>query len=486
MLNIKKLSVAATIIAAFFLFYHMAMITEINSDMASGILEAHDLASGNVFLNGWSLSTVPFYFTDIVWYAIVICFTGISYKLNYVFSALSLLSLCIAMISASECKKTAAAITFFTLGSPVAFMAQNLLTPVVHVGTYIFSLCIFILSKKYVKTPNKKTLALVYIIMSLTYFSDAMSMYLVFVPLIVTAISYALWSRVEKGWVNLVVVSVLAYLTSLLIWSVFSKYGFVIPGLQETKFATTKVILKNISDLFEGSLKLYSAYFFGLRPKSPGVAQICLSFLTLTIFFSLLFYRALSIKYNRGQDIFLLSATLIMPIAFIVSDISVGLGSIRYILPFFIFGTVFACGIGVQSRLNKRSLYALIVLFITSSAFHVKENLESPKANERYKQINQALNDNGLNHGFASYWDSSSVSIYGGVIVAPVYPSDNGIMRFNWLSKSSWYDDDNRFVIIENDNMKKSATMSFGMPDKVIHAGGKEIYVWNRKIHTVD
>jgi len=463
-------------------YYHMSMRIEINSDMASGLLEAKDMVNGNILLNGWSLSTVPFYFTELIWYAIGIAVFGFSHKLSYAFSAIYLAILCVTMVSASENKKLGAALSFFFLGSPVVFLSQNLLTPVVHVGTYILSLGVFILIKRTVSAGCKKSILAAYIIMSILYFSDAMSMYLVFIPLIVTSGTYLLGMKIEKRWLHITAVSIASYLTSILIWKLFTRYGFTVPGLQETKFASTTAIWKNISDFFEGTFRLYSAYFFGLSPKAPGTAQVCLSFLALLIFFGLLVTRLVSFCKFRGQDLYLLTATFIMPVAFIVSDISVGLGSIRYIIPFFVFGAVFASSNDTFNRFNARTFLALLMVFLVSGALHIRETLQASTATDKYAQINKALVAAGATNGFAAYWDASSVSVYGNIQVAPVYSDGSRLVQFDWLSKKEWFDAENTFLIIENEQMKASAIKALGSPEKIINAGGREIYIWGKII----
>ncbi|HFG4062978.1 TPA: hypothetical protein ACGGM2_002594, partial [Escherichia coli] len=39
-----------------------------NSDVMSSFREARDITEGNIFLSGWDLSTVSFYFTEIIPY----------------------------------------------------------------------------------------------------------------------------------------------------------------------------------------------------------------------------------------------------------------------------------------------------------------------------------------------------------------------------------------------------------------------------------
>ena len=55
-----------------------------NSDVMSSFREARDITEGNIFLSGWDLSTVSFYFTEIIPYAIAIKIIGFNENLYYI------------------------------------------------------------------------------------------------------------------------------------------------------------------------------------------------------------------------------------------------------------------------------------------------------------------------------------------------------------------------------------------------------------------
>lgn len=64
------------ILSVFIFCLSVALKSSINSDSASMYIEAMDMANGNWLLNGWDLSTVPFYFTDTLLYAVIIKIFG--------------------------------------------------------------------------------------------------------------------------------------------------------------------------------------------------------------------------------------------------------------------------------------------------------------------------------------------------------------------------------------------------------------------------
>ncbi|EBY1856813.1 hypothetical protein DU134_24240, partial [Salmonella enterica subsp. enterica serovar Ohio] len=87
---LNKSTVALYLIFAlcvFALCLYISFNNPVTSDGASLFLEAKDMADGNILLRGWTLSTVSFYFTEAIWYTIVIRIFGDSIYLMYVLPA---------------------------------------------------------------------------------------------------------------------------------------------------------------------------------------------------------------------------------------------------------------------------------------------------------------------------------------------------------------------------------------------------------------
>ena len=477
--SLWALSVVIFVVMCSF-YFRIAQRIDINSDMASGILEAMDMTKGNILLSDWSLSTVSFYFTEIIWYALAILIGGHTYKIAYFMPAVILTVLSVMMIVSSESKKTAVIFTLFLLGAPAFFMARNVLTPFIHVGTYIFCLAAYCFTVRYVSSGCKAALAAVFAILSLAYFSDTIAIYISLAPVLVVAAVSFLRSEFDKRWGMVLLISILSVVASALIKLVFSHYGFVVPGMQPTRFATLEGIGKNVGDMFLGIMNLFDADFYGRDPRDSETVMRCLAFFMLAVFILIVALRAFKIR--EGKDIFLLSATLIMPIAFVVSEVSVGVSSIRYILPFFIYGTVFISRVNTPLMNNSRVFWLVAVLAVIPSVHHIKESLHLPKALNGMKNLSQVLKENGLTNGYAEFWFASAVSVYGQVQVAPVNYDNNQIIRRDWLSKGSWYSANNRFVIIHDEIIKKSAVSAYGEPDSIIRYNGNLVYVWNKKL----
>lgn len=84
----KGLSVILVFLIFSYIFTALSYKFIPSSDSMSGILEAADIANGNITLKGWYLSTVTFYFTDLVWFALAIKLFGYSEWITYVIPGL--------------------------------------------------------------------------------------------------------------------------------------------------------------------------------------------------------------------------------------------------------------------------------------------------------------------------------------------------------------------------------------------------------------
>lgn len=464
------------------IYYRISQRIPINSDTASGIIEGFDISNGNFLLKNWSLSTVPFYFTDLIWYAIAIKFLGLNYLLSYIIPAILLSLLCVTMISASENKAIGFLFTLFFIGSPVIFLAKNIVIPVIHVGTYLYCVLALLLSVRYVKYNKKNNLVILFLVMTLTYFSDGIAVCIALIPSVMVVLVTFLTRQIDSKWLIVACVNTVSFLASKAIWVLFSRYGFEIPYVFPTSFATVSALYVNISDLFEAMLRFSGSYFFGMDPYEKQTIWKCISFFILILLFIVIASRLIKLKKIDSLDIYLLTATLIMPIAFSGSTIASGISSARYILPFFIFGVILAARHTTCDMINFRTKAVIAIFILCCSVNHIIESIHTPKANNLFKQMSQDLSNAGLKNGFADFWFSSSISLYGQVQVSPVHYDYTKLIQKNWLSKKTWYKENNNFVIIHDEGTKKTVLHTFGEPARIVYAAGMPVYVWNKKI----
>ncbi|WBG90010.1 hypothetical protein N5580_13025 [Pantoea piersonii] len=465
--------------AMYAVYYRISQRIPINSDMASGLIEAIDVAAGNIFLKGWSLSTVPFYFTDILTYAAVIKVFWYSYKLSYIIPSVILSLLCMGIVAASENKNAGFLTALFFVGSPVLFLAKSILVPVIHVGTYLYCVAAYIIILKYLRTGCRYSLAGFFALMAVTFFSDGIAVCLILLPSLAAAGFNFLFGRKENRWYIVAVVSLLAFAVSKVIWALFRHQGFDVPYVFPTNFSAVSAIWVNFSDFMEGFIRFSGGYFFGMDAQDHDVIWKLMCFVCASLLLFVIIARIVRFKTLDSTDIFLLAAVLVMPLAFCVSSIASGITSVRYIIPMLIFGSILASRHSSLTVFNGKFKLLVAAMLLAGSAHHVHESLKSPKAENHFQEISSDLSKAGLKNGFADFWFASSVSLYGQVHVSPVHYDFEKFTKMNWLSKEEWFDRKNTFVIIHDEGTKKTALKAFGVPSRIVTAGGLPVYVWD-------
>ncbi|MFP1783992.1 hypothetical protein [Lonsdalea quercina] len=468
------------------IYYKISQRININSDMASGFLAASDLSKGNIYLKGWSLSTVPFYFTELVWYSLVILIGGYNYMYNYALPAIYLVVLCTLIIMCCDNKKIGFFLTFFLLGTPGLFLTSNILVPVIHIGAYIFSLTSLLLTMKYVKSGLNCHLIINYFILTMVFFSDSISIFIILVPFLTVSFVTFIQGKISKRWSALTLISLVSYGSSLLIWNLFKKYGFNVPGYSSPTFVSLDDFYSNLNILVEGFLRLQDSFFFGADPHNRQTIFICLSFACLSYIMIMLFLKLKKAKDFDSLDVYLCSATFVMPIAFVVSSVNVGVSSIRYIIPFFIFTTILLSRKNDGECSNTRLKYLVFFVMFVVSIYSIYNMLNTPKALNQMHNVSEIIKKNGLKKGYAEFWHASSISVYGDVQVAPIYYDGMKLIKMKWLSKDEWYNSGNNFVIVNNNDIEATVVRQFGNPDKVIEVEGVKIFIWNKNLIASD
>lgn len=162
-----------------------------SSDSMSGILEAIDMANGNWTLKGWYLSTVTFYFTDLIWFASAIKIFGYADWITYVIPGVmagSLVAACYALSSrnGSRWKNAWPLLLFMAIpGEAVSYM---LAVAIIHVPTYAYIVFSYILIESYLRSKNIVYLIISSILSSLSILSDDITTYLFFIPIALSCI----------------------------------------------------------------------------------------------------------------------------------------------------------------------------------------------------------------------------------------------------------------------------------------------------------
>ncbi|EBH9533446.1 hypothetical protein EPM98_23770, partial [Salmonella enterica subsp. enterica serovar Cerro] len=221
--------------------------------------------------------------------------------------------------------------------------------------------------------------------------------------------------------------------------------------------------------------------FFGMNiglQSFSSIIRLCF----LCYFIYIIISSAKQITKFSVIDRTLLLTAIIMPAAFLFSNIPSAVESIRYIAPSVVFGSVFVCrNVNID---YKMSIY-LFVLAIVSGAVIYGNAISLDKRNHEVEKLSEYIKNNNLKSGFASFWFASSVSLKSGSIISPViFNSHEGSVKpFLWLSKIDNYERRNSFIIADSEDDMNAAIKEYGEPDAIDRIMTKYILIWNEGVN---
>ena len=126
-----------SLLTVFYFFY--VFRNTIISDPASFFLEAKDIAAGNWALVGWSLSTVNFYFTEMIPFAIAIKLFGPHVSLLWLIPAAYYALVMVLSLSIARRNKFGMSV-LFVMALPCTFAVFTTIDACIHIGALIIAL----------------------------------------------------------------------------------------------------------------------------------------------------------------------------------------------------------------------------------------------------------------------------------------------------------------------------------------------------------
>ncbi len=251
-------------LCVFALCLYISFNNPVTSDGASLFLEAKDMAAGNILLRGWTLSTVSFYFTEAIWYAMVIRIFGDSIYLMYVLPA-TFYTIAIVLafaLSRTDGKRKwsiAALIPCVIISSPLA--STMTLETCVHVGTIIFALVCLNALKCDRHTTIKQTC--VATLTAASVFSDSIFNYYITIPIALAFAVNVLLNRDFSKWRYVVAVIIGVFIAKLLA-IIANHFGLLnAPGTQPPAFVSYDNIPSNLNLFIVGIIQYFDAFIFG-------------------------------------------------------------------------------------------------------------------------------------------------------------------------------------------------------------------------------
>lgn len=458
------------------IFYtYLSFSISANSDNMSSLIIAKDIASGNIRLNGWSLSTQSYIFSDIIWSALAIRLFGYHYLMVHILPAFMYsITLILLILLAVRENKYGWLWLLPTVIIPTVFSGSVSFELNIHGGIYLFSaLILFFLEKK---QNNISTLSsiLLSIACGLLIDSDKLFLYILIIPLFAASALHYLLSK-EKKYLLISAMSI----GSICIYKLYPVIAdefflYEVPGIQPPEIANFETFKINIL-LFIDGIK----HLFGLVDNTsiPSMLFVYFNLLFLTLFIATTLYCIFKYSCKNLMNSFLVLSSCISVSAFIFSNAPTDYASARYFysaLPF--------CSLLISRniRLNSSALVSLLIItFICSAGNLYAFSKIEPSTKYFYRNLSNFLADKGLKYGYAPYWEASVLSGHDKQSVIPVDVSDY-ITPQHWLSKRQDYETERNFFMSSNKKDIEIAINQFGKPEYQYNFGDMIIVKWEK------
>lgn len=444
------------------------------SDPASFFLEAKDIAEGNWSLVGWNLSTVNFYFTEMIPFAIAIKIFGPHNLLLWLIPAAYYALVVVLSLSIADKNKYGMGV-MLVMAIPCTFAVFTTIDACIHIGALIVCLITVNCMKK---EQSLLALGILAVINGMAIFSDSLFFYFMTAPLLISLIAWPVLykERPQYKWLVMAVASVVvAVVLKKLLNSI---PHFYIQGYNAPTFVVLDNLGANLHNLFYGLASLFGADFYGKPIGEPAALK---SFIRFVCIISVLFF---GIKYSSRArfahfiDRFLLVSIAFLAVAFIFSNMPVDVRSVRYLVPSVFMLLIF---IARNLTIHRQS----VVLVLIPAVAILLLNLTDWKTHYRdseYVKVAHYIDDNHLGSGFGSFWLTTSVAIHAksDISIAPVLveAQNNKLRPYHWLSNEKWYKVKSRYYIASSDDEVAGMSAIFGKDYRLVVVSGVRIMIY--------
>lgn len=461
-----------SLLTVFYFFY--VFRNAIISDPASFFLEAKDIAAGNWALVGWNLSTVNFYFTEMIPFAIAIKLFGPHVSLLWLIPAAYYALVMVLSFSIAKRNKFGMAVLFI-MALPCTFAVFTTIDACIHIGALIIAL---ITINSMQKQPGAIAIALLAILNAMAIFSDSLYFYFMTVPLLVSLLAWPVLfkDRVKYKWLLMTILSVVIAFVMNKILSAIPH--FYIQGYTPPEFVAIDKFWSNVYYMYYGLVHLFGADFYGKPIGDVSTLKNFFRFIcTLSVLVFGIFY-SLRTKSAHIIDRLLIVSIMVLAVAFVFSNMPVDIRSVRYLVPLVFMLLIF---IARNVVINRQSV--LLVLIPSFLIFLV--NLSDWKTEYRdsaYVKVAKYIDSHDLGSGFGSFWLTTSVSIHSknAISIAPtiVEEQQKRLRPYHWLSNEQWYTIRARYYIASSDEEVAAMSQVFGKDYRLEIVSGIRLMIY--------
>jgi hypothetical protein len=472
-----------------------------NSDNACILLQAHEVAGGNLALRGWALSNCSFY-PEISFYAVAMLInhspSALSRELPpIVYALIVMFALWLTGLGSGNPPSYAGyAITFILIGLPTNL--QHLyIAPGTHMSTMLLIFAALVALSFTEETSARAPAAYIAYtaLLAFAVFGDLFALYFAAIPIaLVTAYRWVrgLFSQTRE------LIALAATVAAVLIADGAIRLIRAIGGFRlvpvEPHFVALKALHSNISATIGGITSLC-----GIDPAQAASPLGAILFLARSAGLAFILgcciysaYRSLRGTETRTTAIVTASA-LVTAIGYLSNNAVIGLTTARYLIPFVLYGAILAGRVAGTVIRPTKLFYAAIGLISVAYLFGFVRLMSQPTAiPQREETLAQWLYQRGLVLGYGDYWHASIVTLESdGKVKIRAISFAGRLYPYLWESKSEWYSGDPgtpapNFVVIEEQKKMLafheaiSAMLTLGRPSKAYQFEGYTIMVWDK------
>ena len=459
-----------------YLFFAFAQVP-MDSDFASLVLEANDILSGNIFLNGWYLTGATFILSEIPFYLIGSAIFDISVK-SYILAAslmtwFMIISACLLSLSSKKKLWLQILIFFAIAGFPGLYLLKSSRA---HGGIFIINFALLICIQYLFRNTSvsKSSVWIVYfLLITFGIASDLFILPILVVPVIFYCAAILLSNRdnLRKFHSKLLGITVVAVIAGKIIEKLYLSHGAILNNrinnsYNVSHFANFEDLPKNFMVYLQILLKLFDCDITDTLIFSPQSVLIFLRFIIIFFGFWTVFKSIRDFFSQKKYDLVnllislgIVSLSIWLIISRFLEDINCG----RY---YAYFPAAFA--VLIIRYLNEKDVFskriamyripatipiAVISTVLIAGSIQPVKTTRVPTPQDRLATF---LKDNNLTEGYSDFWNANHVVVAAKnkVQIRAIFISkkDNGSKAYPyyWFSKSEWYKNPNaNFVVIK-------------------------------------
>lgn len=472
-----------------------------NSDNACVLLQAEDVAAGNLALRGWTLSNCSFY-PESSFYALALLLNHSARSLAregppFIYAIIVIIALWLTGRGVGDPARCAGYVITFLLIALPGSLQHLFIAPSTHMSTLLLVLAA-VVTLSFGEKPSDRPCAIYFIyiaLMAFAVFGDLFAVYVGAIPVAAVAAYRWVQSRFshtrELAVLAATIVAVLIGNGSLEFVRAMGGFHIVpidahfvaMRSLRSNAWAT----IAGIAALFGVSLEHGTAMPLGAILVLARLAGL----LFLLLCCSIAAHRTLRGTENRTNEI-LLAVIALDVLEYLLSDRAEGLETLRYLTPLVLFGAILAGRVGNSLLRPTRGFYAALGLIsIAYLAGFSRLIIQPVQSAQKDSQLAQWLYQHGLVSGYGDYWQSSIVTLESdGKVKVRAVGFNGRLIPYLWESKDQWYSAKSgvsapNFVVFENQKYlmdifrEVSAVRTLGKPSQTFQFQTFTIMIWD-------